>query len=218
MAHADSDAASKLPNALALARDQELVQRLLRGDEPSFAGLVRELQPLLLRLAQTVVRSTSVAEEVVQDTWLAVLQGLARFAGRSSLKTWIVRILYNRARSRAVREVRSLPLSALAAGDDPAPPIDAFTQDGSWRSAPAAFPEAASPELLLANAEARALVEAAIAELPEQQRLVIELHDVAELDASEVCQLLKLSDANQRVLLHRARHKVRAALLKHTGR
>jgi len=200
------------------ARDHELVQRLLRGDESAFRVLVRELQPLLLRLAQTVVRSAAVAEEVVQDTWLAVLLGLANFAGRSSLKTWIVRILFNRARTRAVREVRSLPLSALTADDDPCPSLDAFEHDGSWRSAPSAFPEAASPELLLADAEGRALVEEAIAELPEQQRLVIELHDVAELDASEVCQLLNLSGANQRVLLHRARHKVRAALLKHAMR
>jgi RNA polymerase sigma-70 factor (ECF subfamily) len=200
------------------ARDYELVQRLLRGDEAAFRSLVHELQPLLLRLAQTVVRSAAIAEEVVQDTWLAVLQGLTKFAGRSSLKTWIVRILFNRARTRAVREVRSLPLSALAADDELCPSIDAFAQDGSWSSAPVAFPEAASPELLLADAEARTLVEEAIAELPEQQRLVIELHDVAELDASEVCQLLNLSDANQRVLLHRARHKVRAALLKHAMR
>lgn len=204
--------------ASAGSRDHELVQRLLRGEEQAFRSLVGELQPLLLRLAQTVVRSPSVAEEVVQDTWLALLAGLATFAGRSSLKTWIVRILLNRARTRAVREQRTVPLSALAGDDELVPSVDAFTADGAWRDAPPAFPEAASPELLLANAEARALVEEAISALPQQQRLVIELHDVAELDATEVCLLLELSDANQRVLLHRARHKVRAALMKHAVR
>lgn len=217
--HADPEAATtQVAIGPGSSRDHELVERLLRGDEQTFRDLVRELQPLLLRLASTVVRSTGVAEEVVQDTWLAVLQGLASFAGRSSLKTWIVRILFNRARTRAVREVRSLPLSALGSDDELSPSIDAFTNDGAWRDAPAAFAYAASPELLLADAEARALVEDAISTLPEQQRFVIELHDVAELEASEVCQLLNLSDANQRVLLHRARHKVRAALAKHAVR
>jgi RNA polymerase sigma-70 factor (ECF subfamily) len=216
---ADPQAApAQVATVSASPRDHELVQRLLRGDEQAFRGLVGELQPLLLRLAQTVVRSTSVAEEVVQDTWLAVLSGLATFAGRSSLKTWIVRILFNRARTRAVREQRSVPMSALGSDDELTPSADTFTADGAWRNAPGSFPEASSPELLLADAEARALVEEAIAALPEQQRLVIELHDVAELDASEVCALLDLSDANQRVLLHRARHKVRSLLMKHAVR
>lgn len=193
------------------ARETKLVSRLLSGDEVAFERLVTELQPLLLRLAATVVRSPAIAEEVVQDTWLAVLQGLPAFAGRSSLKTWIVRILFNRARTRAVREVRSVPFSALRSeGSDSEPEL--FNADGGWAAAPVQATQSRTPEALLADAEARQLVEQAIESLPEQQRLVIELRDVGELDSSEVCELLSLSEANQRVLLHRARHKVRAAI------
>lgn len=200
--------ARKEPAPAAL-RDDDLVQKLLDGDEASFRALVTRLQPLLLRLARTYVRSDAIAEEVVQDTWLAVLEGLPGFAGRSSLKTWIVHILINRARTRGTREARVVPLSSLAKDDDSAPSADNFNESGGWRSAP----EPISPERLLDNKESRALVEAAVAELPEQQRLVIELRDIAGLESEEVCELLKLSANNQRVLLHRARDKVRAALL-----
>jgi RNA polymerase sigma-70 factor (ECF subfamily) len=194
------------PSAL---RDDELVQKLLDGDEPSFRALVTRVQPLLLRLARTYVRSAAIAEEVVQDTWLAVLEGLPGFAGRSTLKTWIVHILINRARTRGVREARVVPLSSLAKGDDAVPSADRFNESGGWQSAP----EPISPERLLDSKETRARVDAAIAGLPEQQRLVIELRDVAGLESEEVCELLKLSANNQRVLLHRARDKVRAALI-----
>jgi RNA polymerase sigma-70 factor (ECF subfamily) len=198
------------------SRDAGMVARLLAGDEAAFERLVGDLQPLLLRLAATVVRSGALAEEVVQDTWLAVLQGLPSFAGRSSLKTWIVRILFNRARTRAVREVRSVPFSALRAGDDDSEP-ELFAADGAWRAPPSPWGEHVTPERLLSDAELRALVERAIETLPEQQRLVIELRDVAQLDSAEVCQLLQVSEANQRVLLHRARHKVRAAIAPRLG-
>lgn len=204
-----SDGSSRSASAPALVRDDELVQKLLDGDEASFRALVTRLQPLLLRLARTYVRSDAIAEEVVQDTWLAVLEGLPGFAGRSSLKTWVVHILINRARTRGTREARVVPLSSLAKGEDSAPSADHFNESGGWRSAP----EPISPERLLDNKETRARVEAAIAMLPEQQRLVIELRDVAELESEEVCELLKLSANNQRVLLHRARDKVRAALI-----
>jgi RNA polymerase sigma-70 factor (ECF subfamily) len=195
-------------------RDDELVQKLLAGDEASFRALVTRLSPLLLRLARSYVRSDALAEEVVQDTWLAVLEGLPGFAGRSSLKTWVVHILINRARTRGTREARVVPLSSLGKGEDSAPSADHFNESGGWRSAP----EPISPERLLDNKQTRARVDAAIAALPEQQRLVIELRDVAELDSEEVCELLKLSANNQRVLLHRARDKVRAALIEASDR
>ena len=206
---ATSDGSSRRPEpAPSALADGELVQKLLAGDEPSFRALVTRLQPLLLRLARNFVRSEAIAEEVVQDTWLAVLEGLPGFAGRSSLKTWVVHILLNRARTRGAREARIVPLSSLAKGEDSAPSADLFSESGGWRSAP----EPISPERLLDSKETRARVDAAIAALPDQQRLVIELRDVADLPSEEVCELLKLSPNNQRVLLHRARDKVRAAL------
>jgi RNA polymerase sigma-70 factor (ECF subfamily) len=206
---ADAVDGSRKAPAPSATRDDELVQKLLDGDEASFRALVTRLQPLLLRLARTCVRSDAIAEEVVQDTWLAVLEGLPGFAGRSSLKTWITHILINRARTRGTREARVVPLSSLAKTDEQAPSPDYFNESGGWQSAPAPI----SPERLLDNKETRARVEAAIAVLPEQQRLVIELRDVAGLESEEVCELLKLSANNQRVLLHRARDKVRAALI-----
>lgn len=192
-------------------RDAETQQRILAGDEAAFVALVKALHPLLLRLAGSIVRSSAIAEEVVQDTWLAVLQGLPAFAGRSSLKTWVVRILYNRARTRAVREARSLPFSSLTV-DESAAALEDFASHGGWLAPPLAWHEHATPERALADAQTRALVEDAIAKLPEAQRIVIELRDIAQLESAEVCQMLDLSEANQRVLLHRARHRVRAAL------
>jgi RNA polymerase sigma-70 factor (ECF subfamily) len=192
--------------------DRALVVRMLAGEEAAFRSLVGALHPLLLRLASTIVRSVGVAEEVVQDTWLAVLEGLPSFAGRSSLKTWVVRILYNRARTRAVREVRSVPFSALGPEDPASPFGESFTADGAWRVAQQAWNDDATPERALADAQTRKVIDGIILQLPEQQRLVIELRDVAEVDSAEVCEMLGLSEANQRVLLHRARHKVRLAL------
>jgi RNA polymerase sigma-70 factor (ECF subfamily) len=192
--------------------DGALVARLLAGDEAEFRALVSALHPLLLRLASSIVRSAGVAEEVVQDTWLATLEGLPGFAGRSSLKTWVLRILYNLARTRAVREVRSVPFSALGPEQAGGRSADEFDALGAWRDAPRAWDDAASPERALSDVQTRGVIEDAIAMLPEQQRLVIALRDVAELDSTEVCAMLGLSEANQRVLLHRARHKVRLAL------
>jgi RNA polymerase sigma-70 factor (ECF subfamily) len=205
----DASEGSSHHPAPTVLRDDELVKKLLEGDEPSFRALVTRLQPLLLRLARNFVRSEAIAEEVVQDTWLAVLEGLPGFAGRSSMKTWVVHILLNRARTRGAREARIVPLSSLAKGDESAPSVDLFSESGGWRSAP----EPISPERMLDSKETRARLDAAIAALPEQQRLVIELRDVAGLPSEEVCELLKLSANNQRVLLHRARDKVRTALV-----
>ena len=170
--------------------------------------------PPLLRVAMLYVSTRAVAEEVVQETWLAVLTGLERFEGRSSLKTWLFRILSNKAKTRGQREGRTLPFSSLASdGDESEPAVDADRflgpdnrYAGHWAAPPRGVPE----ERLLA-AEAKARIEVAIAGLPANQRAVITLRDVEGLSAEETCSVLGLSETNQRVLLHRARSKVRAA-------
>ena len=170
----------------------------------------------MLRVARRYVRSPAVAEEVVQETWLGVLNGLDRFEGRASLKTWIFRILTNRALSRAERERRVTPFSALVADDDePAVDPDRFRPEGDqwpggWKTFPASWDTL--PEERLIARETLALVGEAIAELPERQHLVILMRDIEGWSADEVCQALAISEANQRVLLHRARSKVRRSL------
>jgi RNA polymerase sigma-70 factor (ECF subfamily) len=157
------------------------------------------------RLALTFVRTPAVADEVVQDAWLGVLRGLDRFEGRASLKTWIYRIVANVARTRAVREARSAPFSSLAGADEPSVDPDRFLPDGAWASPP-------EPWQNVLGAESRSVVDRAIAALPPQQRQVIQLRDVEGWPSQEVCNVLELSETNQRVLLHRARSHVRAAL------
>jgi RNA polymerase sigma-70 factor (ECF subfamily) len=152
------------------------------------------------RLALTFVRTPAVADEVVQEAWLGVLRGLDRFEGRASLKTWIYRIVANVARTRGVREARSTPFSS-----EPSVDPDRFLPDGHWASPP-------EPWHTLLEAEARAIVDRAIEELPPQQQQVIALRDVEGWSSDEVCNVLELSETNQRVLLHRARSKVRSAL------
>ena len=198
--------------------DSALVAALRRGEEEAFILLVGLHQAQLLRLARTFVRDRAVAEEVVQETWLAVLNGIDRFEGRSSLKTWIYQILSNRARTRAVRERRSAPFSALAgdAADDGAPvDADRFRPEGrrwagNWAAAPGDW--SVLPEERLLGRETIDHVRDAIAELPPRQADVIVLRDVEGWEPAEVCEALGLSPGNQRILLHRARSKVRAAL------
>jgi RNA polymerase sigma-70 factor (ECF subfamily) len=188
--------------------DAELLERLRAGEEAAFTALVDEYGPSLLRVAQLYVPSRAVAEEVVADTWLAVLTGIERFEGRSSLKTWLFTILSNKAKTRGVRESRTRPFSAFDGDEgDTAVDADRFARDGHWVAPPRAVPE----ERLLAG-ETRRVVEDAIAALPENQRAVITLRDVEGLSAEEACNVLGVSETNQRVLLHRARAKVRAAL------
>jgi RNA polymerase sigma-70 factor (ECF subfamily) len=202
------------PRETARDEDAELLRALRVGDEQAFAALVAKYGPSLLRLALLYVSSRAVAEEVVAETWLAVFTGLERFEGRSTLKTWLFRILTNKAKTRGQREARTLPFSAFAAdGDEDEPAVDADRflgpaqrLAGHWSAPPRAVPE----ERLLAG-EARARIEAAIAALPPNQRAVITLRDVEGLSADEACSVLGLSETNQRVLLHRARAKVRAA-------
>jgi len=198
---------------LASTEEQELVEALRAGDEAAFMRLVRELGPSMLRLARLFVSSQAVAEDVVQDAWVAVLRGIDRFEARSSLRTWIFRILTNTAKTRGVREGRSVPFSALAGGDEPAVDPDRFLPDdarfpGHWAAPPERWEGA---ERLLAG-ETLALIEREIEKLPPLQAAVITMRDVEGLDADEVRNALDLSETNQRVLLHRARSKVRRAL------
>jgi RNA polymerase sigma-70 factor (ECF subfamily) len=198
----------------AVLTDDDTLRALKRGDERAFRELVERHQSLMLRVARRYVRTAAAAEEVVQETWLGVLNGLDRFEGRASLKTWIFRILTNRALTRAERDGRVVPFSSLA-GDDPAVDSDRFRPEddewpGHWKSSPPSW-DGLPEERLLAR-ETLALVGEAIAGLPERQHLVILLRDVEGWSAGEVCQALAISEANQRVLLHRARSKVRRSL------
>jgi RNA polymerase sigma-70 factor, ECF subfamily len=195
--------------------EEEIVERLRNGDESAFMELIDRYGMTMLRVAQMYVRDRATAEEVVQETWLAVLNGIDRFEQRSSLKTWIFRILTNRAKTRGEREGRTVPFSALAPADaegersvDP----DRFqgpedSQPGAWAAPPVAWPQ----EKLLER-ETLGVVKTAIEGLPDAQREVIRLRDVEGWSPHEVAEALEISDGNQRVLLHRARSKVRAAL------
>jgi RNA polymerase sigma-70 factor, ECF subfamily len=203
---------------VAAASEERLLARLRAGEETAFRELVTQHHQMMKRVALTFVRTPSVADEVVQETWLAVINGLDRFEGRSSLKTWIFRILTNRAQSRGVREQRTTPFSSLSPSEeDDGPTVDPdrflsadHATAGYWSVAPSRFFEL--PEDRLLAAETSALVAAAIAHLPARQRQVMSLRDVEGWDAEEVCTCLELSQANQRVLLHRARAAVRARL------
>jgi RNA polymerase sigma-70 factor (ECF subfamily) len=192
-------------------RDRDLLERLRAGDERAFEAFVNQHDHPLRRVARTIVRTPSAADDVVQETWLAVIRGLNRFEGRSSLRTWIYAILIKRARSQASRDARSLPFSAIE-NDDDGPTVDpsAFGADGRWTSAPARLES--EPETNLLSKELCAQLLGAIDRLPPTQRAVIILRDVVGLTAAEVCAALEVSDRNQRVLLHRARAGVRAAL------
>jgi RNA polymerase sigma-70 factor (ECF subfamily) len=195
-----------------------LVDGLRAGEEAAFAALVDRYGPAMLRLATTFVGSRAVAEEVVQETWVAVLQGVERFEGRASLKTWLFRILTNRAKTRGEREGRTVPFSSLAeAGEGGEPSVEPdrfFGPDQRWTGHWTEYPHRWHdiPEERLLSSETREVIAAAIDLLPPTQRAVIRLRDVEGFASEEVCNVLQLSETNQRVLLHRARTKVRAAL------
>jgi RNA polymerase sigma-70 factor (ECF subfamily) len=194
---------------------------LRSGDEAAFTALVQRHHAAMVRVAQIYVGSRSIAEEVAQEAWVGALNGLDRFEGRSTLKTWLFRIVTNLAKTRAVREGRTIPFSALRSPQNvPEPAVEPerfrSPQDarrpGHWASKPHEWPE----EKLLAGETLR-LVEVAIEALPPSQRAVITLRDVEGWSSQEVCNALDLSETNQRVLLHRARAKVRKALEGHLG-
>ena len=199
--------------------EAELIARLRAGDERAFETLVKRHYGTMIAVARTYVASRSVAEEVVQEAWLGVLKGLDRFEGRSSLLTWILRIVVNIAKTRGVREARSVPYSSIAPeGDEPAVEPDRFRGRGDafpghWRAYPGDWSRL--PEHVLHERETLSVVMSAIAELPSAQRAVITMRDVQGCPADEVCDALGVSEGNQRVLLHRARSRVRAALERH---
>ena len=186
--------------------DSELLDRLRAGDEQAFAILVRRYQPSLLRLACSLVDNRSVAEEAVQDTWMGVVRGIERFEGRSSVKTWLFRVLVNRTRSAASRERR-----AESAPSEPHSGLDdRFHRSGAWVSAPAAWAEEAEERIFAEDLARRAL--ACLDRLPASQRGAVLLRDVDGLPAEEVCSMLGISEGNLRVLLHRGRARVRGML------
>jgi RNA polymerase sigma-70 factor, ECF subfamily len=193
-----------------------LLARLRDGDERAFEQLVESFYPSMLAVAQGYVRTRAVADEVVQEAWVGVLKGLSRFEGRSSLRTWVLQIVANIARTRAVREARSLPFSSFDVDDGERSvdadrfrgPDDPFP--GHWKSYPTDW--RTLPEQRLSSAETLARVRTAIEELPDAQRAVITMRDVTGCSSEEVCETLGLSEGNQRVLLHRARARVRARL------
>jgi RNA polymerase sigma-70 factor (ECF subfamily) len=199
-----------------MTEDHELVQRLREGDESAFVELIDSYGATMLRVAQMYVRDRATAEEVVQETWLAVLNGIDRFEGRSSLKTWLFRILTNRAKTRGERDGRVLPFSALAGAsdeaDEPSVDPDRFLGPDSPRPGAWAAPPRAWPQDKLIERETLNVIEMAIGKLPEAQREVILLRDVEGWTPMEVADALEITDGNERVLLHRARSKVRAAL------
>lgn len=200
------------------AADRALLERLRAGDEDAFMELVDALTPSMVRVARMYVSSLAVAEDVVADAWLGVLKGLDRFEGRSSLRTWILRIVTNIAKTRGVREGRSLPFASLAGDDLDAPAFDPSmflaSDDPRWPSHWSSIPADWSgiPEDRLVGAETLRVVREAIAALPPMQAEVLRLRDVLGWSSEEVRNALDLTETNQRVLLHRARAKVRRAL------
>jgi RNA polymerase sigma-70 factor (ECF subfamily) len=190
--------------------DHVLFDRLRAGDEPAFEALVARYDGSLRRVARTFLHTGTAVEDVVQETWLGVLRGLESFEGRSSLRTWMFSILVNQARTRARRDARSLPFSALETDDGPSLDPSAFGADGRWASAPPRLD--GDPETGLLGGELRAQLLRAVEDLSDEQRAVITLRDLVGCSAAEVCELLDINDGNQRVLLHRARTRVRLAL------
>jgi RNA polymerase sigma-70 factor, ECF subfamily len=186
-----------------MAADGELLVRLRSGDERAFVSLVECYQEQMLRLAASFVPSRAVAEEVVQDTWLALLRGLDTFEGRSSLKTWLFSILLNQARTTGTREHRSVPVA------DPEPAVDParFDVSGHWAEPPEHWTEAVEGRLTAGKLADR--IRELMDELPARQREVVVLRDVEEMSSEEVCSVLAISDGNQRVLLHRGRSRLR---------
>jgi RNA polymerase sigma-70 factor (ECF subfamily) len=185
--------------------DAELLQRLVKGDEEAFVEIVTRYHPTLLRVARYYVNSEASAEDVAQETWIAVLRGVERFEGRSSFKTWLLRILVNRARTTGVKEHRVIPTDPQA----PERSVSAsrFDQGGAWIVAPVPFTEHVDDSIV--NAPVVKLVHECIARLPESARAVVTLRDVEGLSTTEVAELLDLSEANVRVILHRSRARIR---------
>jgi RNA polymerase sigma-70 factor (ECF subfamily) len=198
------------------------VEALRAGDEQAFVEVVRRYSPTMMRVALLYVSSPAVADEVVQEAWKGVISGIGRFEGRSTLRTWLFRVLTDIAKTRGERERRSVPYSALVAGeldaDEPAVEPDRFLKSASrwpdfWFSSPRRWREL--PEACLLSQQTRELLKHAVDSLPAVQRAVIVLRDIEGWRAQEVCELLGVTEGHQRVLLHRARAKARRALEEH---
>jgi RNA polymerase sigma-70 factor (ECF subfamily) len=194
-----------------------LCDRLRAGEEAAFKALVKELHSALTRVALAFVGSPATAEEVVQDTWMAVIAGLDQFEGRSTLRTWIGRILVNRAKTRGARERRTVSFASLSPEDEELVEPERFIAAGFWGVPPFRWEEA--PEQLVLRKEARSHIERELASLPPAQRTVVTLRDLEGWSSEEVCNVLELAETNQRVLLHRGRMRLRAALERyHSGK
>jgi RNA polymerase sigma-70 factor, ECF subfamily len=201
--------------------DRAVIEALRAGDERTFRDVYRRLCPGMRRVARSYVDSDAVAEEIVQETWLGILTGIDRFEGRSALGTWIFSILINQAKSHTKRERRTLPFSSISpsGGNEPAVGADRFQSDdeawpGHWATAPRPWQR---PDRRALSLEAREQLKQALSELPDRQRLIVGLRDVDGLSSGEVCDLLELSRENERVLLHRGRSRLRAALEEYVG-
>jgi RNA polymerase sigma-70 factor (ECF subfamily) len=192
--------------------DDELLEGLRAGDEEAFVALVGRHNRALFFVARSFVPNDAIAEEVVQDTWMAVVRGVNNFEGRCSIKTWLVRIAINRARSTGTRESRTLPLSSSETAVDP----DRFDKSGHWITPPEYFIEDAEDRVAAGLMSER--IRSSLGDLPESQRQVVTLRDLEGLDSKEVCQLLEISEVNQRVLLHRGRSRLRQDLETKFGR
>jgi RNA polymerase sigma-70 factor (ECF subfamily) len=192
--------------------DAELLDGLRAGDEQAFVILVRRHHGAMLRLASSFVPSAAVAEEVVQDTWVAVLRGIGGFEGRSSLRTWLFRILVNRARTSGARERRSVAISDVG----PAVAASRFDETGHWQSPPEHWIEEVENRLVAGKMADR--VRSAITDLPGRQREVVTLRDIEGLSSEEVCSVLEITESNQRVLLHRGRSRLRQVIETEFGR
>ena len=216
----DGESHAGVPGDSAVDDDAPFLLALRRRDEMAFAALVERYHGQLVRLACLFVPSQAIAEEVAQETWIGVLQGVDHFEGRSSFRTWLFRILTNQAKRRGEREARSLPFAAFSLRvdvDDAEPAVEpeqflpaSHEWAGHWVRYPQDWRE--TPEEVFLSHETRAFVQQAIAALPVNQRLVITLRDVEGVPSADVCNMLAISETNQRVLLHRARSKVRAQL------
>jgi RNA polymerase sigma-70 factor (ECF subfamily) len=192
--------------------ESALVAALRAGDEDAFAVLVDRYHASMMRVARAYVATNETAEDVVQDAWIGVVRGLSRFEARSSLKTWMFRIVINKAMTQGGKDARSVPFSSLGP-DEPAMDPSCFRDSGRWQGWWVS-PDVVGhlPERLLLSKEARAKIDAVIATLPANQRVVVTLRDIQGMTAQETCDVLGVSEANQRVLLHRARAKLRTAL------
>lgn len=198
---------------VATVEEAELVRQLQAGDESAFEQVVMRYHRRLLRAARGYVASEAVAEEVVQDTWVAVIRGIERFEGRASLQTWLFQIMMNRARSTGARESRTTPFDLT---DEGAAPVELFTSDGSWVEPPRPWTDAVEERF-----DAQQLaphVRDCLEGLPHAQRLVVTMRDVDGLQSEEVCTVFGVTAGNQRVLLHRGRARVRACLSRKLGR